>query len=390
MTRTAEAIPNKDMLVWARKRSAMPLDIAAKKIQIQPEKLMAWESGEQRPTIAQLRKLGDLYRRPLAAFYLPVAPALPPKLRDLRLFPGTLGEIDWINLTKEERIARERRAIVLDLLETEGNLPPVFEHTARLDNNPESVGQQIRKILGITLQEQKTLAGPDEAFRFWRTALEASGVLVFQSTKIDLITARGFSIPEFPLPIIVINRKDSPRARVFTMLHEFAHVLLRIGGVCDLDYHDGRLPEEQRIEVFCNHAAGAALVPRDVLSAMPVTFNKRVDWDWEDKDIEYISKQFGVSREVIARRLLILGKVSPLFYESKRDMYQLQYKTYKNSRTKGFITPPMDVVSSAGKHYVSLVLTALYNDRISPRDVSNYLGVRLKHLPRIEQLVGLG
>ena len=58
---------------------------------------------------------------------------------------------------------------------------------------------------------------------------------MFQSITVELASMRGFSITEFPLPVIVVNRKDMLKARVFTMLHEFVHLLLHIGGTCDLD-----------------------------------------------------------------------------------------------------------------------------------------------------------
>jgi Zn-dependent peptidase ImmA (M78 family)/DNA-binding XRE family transcriptional regulator len=389
MAKTAEAIPNNEMLIWARKRSAMSLDIAAQKLHIDPQKLGAWENGEEKPSISQLRKLGDLYKRPLSAFYLPEAPVLPPKLRDLRLMPGVSEEIDWVNLTKEERTARERRAIVIELLDLQEQTIPEFNYSVTLKQDPEEVGLYIREILGITLSMQSDLRTPNDALHFWRAVIESKGVLVFQTTRLPLSTARGFSIADFPLPVIAINRKDRHNARIFSLLHEFVHILLRISGVCDLDYHEGRPPEEQRIEVFCNHAAGAALVPKDILLSMP-EFNKHTENDWTDDGIKEISRYFGVSKEVIVRRLLIIGKVSSAFYEAKRESYLAEYKKIRGTEKAGFLPPARDIISAAGRNYVRLVLTSLYNDRISPRDVSNYLGVRLKHLPKIEQMIGFG
>jgi hypothetical protein len=44
-------------------------------------------------------------------------------------------------------------------------------------------------------------------------------------------------------------------------------------------------------------------------------------------------------------------------------------------------------VSSLGVPYVRAVLDALHSDRITLSDVSDYLGVRVKHLPKIETFV---
>jgi transcriptional regulator with XRE-family HTH domain len=81
----------------------MPLEVAADRLGIDSERLKAWESGSERPTISQLRHVGNLYRRPLAAFYYPTPPKLSPKLRDMRLLPALANELDWIDLNMEAR-----------------------------------------------------------------------------------------------------------------------------------------------------------------------------------------------------------------------------------------------------------------------------------------------
>lgn len=390
MAKKREAIPNPEMVAWARKSSAMPLEIAAAKLRIDPQRLNDWETGEDRPTLPQLRKLGVLYRRPLAAFYYPKPPKLPPRLRDLRLLPALADELDWIDLTMEARTARERRAMVLELLRLQDQSPPPFPHRARLNEDPEDVAQRVRGILGVSLEQQTDLKTADRAFAFWRNVVGRVGVLVFQMANVSVKTARGFSIAEFPLPAIVVNRKDTPRARVFTVIHEFLHVMLRIGGVCDMDYRDWRPPTEQRIEVFCNHVAGAVLVPKEALMSLSVVQQNKTDGDWTDDAVARVAAVFGVSREVVLRRLLILGQVSAALYQQKRDEFLKEYEKLDKARKQqgGFLPPADDVVSSAGRPYVSLVLNALHNDLITRSDASDYLRVRLKHLPKIQDLAG--
>ena len=61
---------------------------------------------------------------------------------------------------------------------------------------------------------------------------------------------------------------DANAGRVFTLLHEFTHLLLRQGGVCDLVQTAENTPDS-RLEAFCNAVAGAALVPvRALLAAI--------------------------------------------------------------------------------------------------------------------------
>ena len=84
MATKIEAIVKPEMLIWARGSAGFDAEIAAKKIQVKPERLRSWESGESRPTIKQLRNLAKIYKRPIAVFYLPTPPKEFQALRDFR------------------------------------------------------------------------------------------------------------------------------------------------------------------------------------------------------------------------------------------------------------------------------------------------------------------
>jgi ribosome-binding protein aMBF1 (putative translation factor) len=74
MPRSIPALVKPALLVWARERSGLTVEAAAAKMQLDADLLRDWESGSARPTIAQVRKLGDVYKRPLAVFFLPQPP----------------------------------------------------------------------------------------------------------------------------------------------------------------------------------------------------------------------------------------------------------------------------------------------------------------------------
>jgi transcriptional regulator with XRE-family HTH domain len=65
------------LLTWAREATSLSTEEAARKLGVKPERLVEWEAGTGRPTVAQLRKAAGLYRRPLAAFFLVEPPARP-------------------------------------------------------------------------------------------------------------------------------------------------------------------------------------------------------------------------------------------------------------------------------------------------------------------------
>ena len=72
MPRSIPALVKPALLVWARDRSGLTLEQAAKKLQIDAAVLERWESesSEERPTIAQVRRLGEIYKRPASSLFL--------------------------------------------------------------------------------------------------------------------------------------------------------------------------------------------------------------------------------------------------------------------------------------------------------------------------------
>jgi Zn-dependent peptidase ImmA (M78 family) len=108
---------------------------------------------------------------------------------------------------------------------------------------------------------------------------------------------------------------------------------------------------------------------------------------YSDYHIEKIASIFGVSREASVRRMQTLGIVTESFYQFKRNQYLKQYQ--KTGKSSGFVPPPTDVISLSGKPYAKLVLNAFDANKITSSDVSSFLGVRLKHIKEIGELVGV-
>lgn len=386
MPRSPEALIKPEMLVWARKAANIDLGLVAKKMGTKETRLVAWERGEERPTVKQLRKLAHIYQQSFAVFFLPVPPReLAPEITDYRRLAGEILVEPSYELTMEIRAAIDRREIALELFEASELGPPVFEFEASMNENPEQTGNRLRGHLGIDSDQQRGWSNTRDAFNAWRLALETTGAMVFQARGITVQEMRGFSMNGGSLPIIVVNRKDALTGRMFSLLHEATHLALHGNGLCDFVVTD-RPPEQQRVEVFCNHVAGAALVPRDDLLALIKDLGVREPVEWPEELIRSLANTFKVSREMLLRRLLILGLSTSSYYEEKRREY-VQEIQQQQSRG-GFVPPSSDVVSAAGKPFARLVLDALSTERITSSDAADYLGVRLKHLPAIAEAVG--
>ena len=71
MAKRFKATINPALLTWARSTASYEIPEAAEKLKIDADALAAWEAGAEQPSIAQLRKIASLYKRPLAVLYLP-------------------------------------------------------------------------------------------------------------------------------------------------------------------------------------------------------------------------------------------------------------------------------------------------------------------------------
>jgi len=193
-----------DLLRWARDTAGFSIADAAKKARAKPHQLRSWERGEAPPTVVQLRKLANTYKRPLAAFYLPKPPKPLPSLRDFRR-PERAAQPQSPQLRLAHRQAIYRREVALELLEAVGESPPDFPLSAHLRDDPEDTAAHLRQAIGVTAQEQARWRHRYKALKRRRPACEDRGVFC-----------------EFPLPVIMLNIKDSPQRRIFTMLHEMS------------------------------------------------------------------------------------------------------------------------------------------------------------------------
>ncbi|NQT82778.1 ImmA/IrrE family metallo-endopeptidase [bacterium] len=383
MAKRIEALVDSKLLVWARKDAGLTVEQAAKKVRVKPERLESWERGERLPTISQLRKLARACKRPLAVFFLPEAPKDFQPMRDFRRFPGEVPGTESPKLRLEIRRARDRREIALELyMEMEGQLPE-FSAGASVSDDPEELAAEIRNLLGVSRKDQVEFRDDYQALHRWRSALERAGVLVFQARGVELSEMRGFSISEVPFPAVVLNINDSVRGRIFTMLHDFVHIMLRDGGLCDLGEAD-RPPEEQRVEVFCNRVAGAVLVPKHDLLQESTVMRKRKGAGWSDDEIFELARRYRVSGETLLRRLLICGRITRQFYQEKRKESEEEHRPQAQG---GFAPPHRAAISTAGALFVRLVLNSYHQENITASDLSDFLDIKLKHVPEIEREV---
>ena len=387
------ALVKPEILIWARESAGYSLDEVADSSAL--AKVPQWESGELKPTINQLRTLAKKYKRPLAAFYLQEVPADFQVIRDFRRLRGGVLQRMSPQLYLQIRAAQERREIAIDLLQKIGETVPELPISATLDDDPETAGASVRRHLRITDAEQRSWRDTREAFDGWRSLIEESGVLVFQMDKVDTNEASGFALSEIRLPAIAVNRADTLSRRTFSLLHEFAHLLLAKSGVSEFYIDVARPPETQLVEIWCNAVAAATLLPRETFENEDVVRSQEPGNSfWTEEDIDDLASTFSTSKVSIVRRLLTLDLTDQAFYRAKETEYANNYAAYlerkkaENADKKlGRRNMPNEAFSILGRNFVRAVLAPYHSDRITLRDVSEYLNLKTKHIPKVADIL---
>ena len=270
MAKSIPALITPEVLVWARKLDAISIDEIAAKMKVQPQKIEEWESGTSYPTLSQAKDLAKQYRVPFVYFYLPNTPQRAKRLNkvDYRAF-GNCGiqnsesrELRWLL-----RDIEDRRDAMLTLYTEIGKTPLDFSVKVDVKSSNEEIATIIRNILELNATTQKSFRTPEKALSYCVTTLEKSDVLVFQAAKIDPSEMRGLSVAYEQMPIIVLNRKDEPSARLFTLCHELVHIVTRTSGICTDTAENSMSLNE--LELRCNQIAGMVLVPKSSIIKHP-------------------------------------------------------------------------------------------------------------------------
>ncbi len=382
MSRSVPALVKPELLVWARKSAGLTLERVESLTNFDTFTLGEWESGRDVPSLTELRKLGEAYKRPLAVFFLAEPPLKFDAQREFRRLAGIKPGKASPELLQALRWAVFRREAALELHRLTGEPPHRLRAVLHPHQDAEEAGAHLRELLGISWTAQTQWNGDYAALNAWRAAIETKGVLVFQTSDMELEEMRATCIPDAPLPVILLNANDAPYGRVFSLLHEFAHILLHAGGHKTTRMVGERFPEEQPLEVAANAFAGAALLPKSIVEKIANSYPAAGRGD--EEALWSLSQKVNTSAEVILRRLMDLGFAPAAVYRRKRDGW---LSLGKRDKAKSQGGPSMEVktISKDGPGYTRLVLDAFDQRLISTNAASDYLGVKPRHFPNIRR-----
>lgn len=316
---------NPQLISWARRRAGAETNELLKLF----PKFIEWENGDSAPTLNQLEKLARKLCAPLGYFFLQKPPEekLPiPDFRSVRDEPVKRPSPDLLETIFS---MQQRQGWYRDFIIEEGAEPLSFVGSASLRDDPATVAEKMRAVLGITSEWAELRTWQDAFSSVWLNA-EQNGILIvcngivgFNTNRIlDVEEFRGFVLPDPYAPLIFINNSDAKAAQMFTLVHELAHIWLGSAGV--LNFRE-LAPSENRTELFCNQVAAEFLVPK-----------KQLESSWKrSKSFFDLAARFKVSPLVIARRLADIDCIGRPDFFKFYQTYMAKIRKEKASKTSG-------------------------------------------------------
>lgn len=376
----AEQIPiTPALLTWARERAGISREDVIQKF----KKFAEWEEGESFPTYSQLEQIAETLKVPVAVFFFPSPPKLPPITETFRTLPE--AEIERLP-SRVRLLLRKAKALQLNLGElTLGHNPGERLITRDLSFSPTvdiaEMATSVRSYLGVPIDAQCEWPDDETALREWRSALLRVGIFVFKDAfRVEGYS--GFCLFDDTFPIIYVNNTSTPTRQIFTYFHELAHLIFHTSGIDAIqDQYIERLNiSSQRIEILCNRFASSFLLPDEA-------FSKAVAGrDISESTAEILASQFHTSREVIFRRFLDRDLITEREYLAAAKKWNNQQK--KNSTPGG--NHYWTKLAYLGRDYVSLALSQYHQNRIDETKLADYLDTKPKNVSTLEEYFDRG
>ena len=366
---------NPKMMKWAREYAGFINgyeDSLPKEIK---DKIDYWENGERYPTWNQLRAVSKKFNVPSAFFFMKSTPSfddLPNLINYRKIDNNSIYSSLSPELITNIRKSEVRRDIYMDLLDNLNEDCVKFE-VPNLNMDKKIFADYIRNILNVSLSTQKSWFKDTKHYTFlnnWKEVInEKLGILIFETENVDIKEMRGLCIFHDKIPIILLNGKDGPNGRIFSLFHELTHLLLGESAICGDDLN-------REIEIFCNSVAGEFLVPENDLD------NGMYVADLSEDSINELSNLYGVSEYVILRRLLDIQKISKQDYVSKAKYFD-EYIQIAPHKTRGNYLNNM--IKYNGKAYYPIVLEAYDSGIINSLDFSKFTNIGQKQIPKLQE-----
>lgn len=359
---------------WLKNSSGWKNSELAKRLKTTENTIKKIETGDKDPTLRQLRELSTIFKRPIASFMLSKPKTEKPKPKDYRLLPEKKDQFD------KKTLFVLRKARHLQSLAKELSININYEiktklKKAKLSDNPESIAVYYRDLFQITEDKQKKFRDAYKFFHHLRDILEELNIYVFQFSM-PIEDARGFVFADEEPHVIVVNTKDTIEARLFSLMHEFAHVLL---GESAIDIPDPSLSSKNKMEKWCDEFSASFLLPKNIAVNL---FESNKNNITSKATLKTISNKYKVSKAML---LVNMNRFNYISNQDLKKILDIKPKQQKDEKSSGGGGIPSDkkILSEVGNKFVSLVANNFDKEKITYADALNYLSIKSKKFNKL-------
>ena len=355
--------------------SSLKKEYIAKRMNKSVKIIEKWISGQEKEmTFSEAVKLGEVLGINPNIFFLNKPYQDPEMPADFRLKKG--AEKLGIKSIKNIRNILYLQETLYDIMSNLNITSPKIE-TANLNSDPSVLASKYREILGIENLIKKKMKDEDFFEKVRSILFDMNIIIIIDNFPNENV--KGLSLSSDKISMIVINSSDTnTKSRIFTLFHEFAHLLLKNNILCDAseelvdEYTNGNIYE---IERWCNKFSANILIPPEI-----------------------IKKEFKgtVENEKIKR---IAGRISSKYHVSKSTIYYALLDNHIIDRTqlndllpvvsekkiKGGRGLPLEKrrIKMYGKDVSKLIFYAHDEKVITTRDVLSIFSIKLDDFSRV-------
>ena len=248
-------------------------------------------------------------------------------------------------------------------------------------NYPVNIGNFIRKRLGVLDADLISLKYED-VYSYWKNIIENDGVLVYESQYIpDESGVIGAAIFYETFPIILIKRGGNFNERkLFTLLHEYAHLLMGKSAINDAGAQiiDLENSSEGKLEAICNRLAGEILVPSNKINLADYTGLGAVD------KMETLARTFKVTYTTAAVCLKRLDLINDTEFTHLLELRRKANEKKTPEIGEGVRIPRENIMRlDMGHPMFKAVLEAYSIGLLDVFDTSKILNLRVKKIDRL-------
>jgi Zn-dependent peptidase ImmA (M78 family) len=345
-------------------------------------KLPAIETWEtKKPTLAAVKNLSKEVKRPIAFFLS--CPNIKPEsvggidTLDTRTIKSEELDINYKVVVLSEELQKKRKSYIYIANSTGIDILPKF-----LTFGESQQRAVVDYIISTVYPSKERLSKLDQRglYEFLVSKIEDLNVLVFKIPTKDK-SLRGVALYHDILPIIGVASGDVLSGQIFTVIHEFAHILLKSTMIHN---EDTARYKHSRIESLCNEIAGKVLLQDSFISDDPL-ITKLLSGEITLDNIADIASKYRISRDVVLIRLLRARILTEEQYTAFDEELTERRKNEPKEKTSGggSDTHLYTTINQLGNKYCRAVYEGYANNIISKSDLHYYLGRKDKYCLRI-------